>query len=97
MPELIVPKAPSSRSLPSRPVSSIKSASSSSGSSLKTATCGPDAVEKKLPRLHSFPAKEVAEEMTLMDAGLLRMIKTSELEDGVWMKKEKVCAKDNGG
>lgn len=43
-----------------------------------------------LPKLHSFPAKEVAKEMTLMDAGLLRMIKASELEDGAWMKKDKV-------
>lgn len=43
-----------------------------------------------LPKLHTFQAKEVADEMTLLDAGLLRMIKTSELEDGVWMKKDKV-------
>lgn len=46
---------------------------------------------ENLPRLHSFTAKEVAAELTLLDAGLLRMIKTSELEDGVWMKKNKVC------
>lgn len=43
-----------------------------------------------LPKLHSFAAKEVAGELSLLDAGLLRMIKTSELENGVWMKKDKV-------
>lgn len=43
-----------------------------------------------LPRLHAFPAKEVGGELTLIDASLLRKIKTSELEDGVWMKKDKV-------
>ena len=43
-----------------------------------------------LPKLSSFPAKQVAEEMTLLDASLLRMIKASELENGVWMKKDKV-------
>ena len=43
------------------------------------------------PKLYSFPAKAVAEELTLLDASMLRMIKTSELEDGVWMKKDKVC------
>ena len=42
------------------------------------------------PKLHSFSSKEIAEEMTLLDAKLLRMIKASELENGVWMKKELV-------
>lgn len=42
------------------------------------------------PKLHGFPAKQVAEEMTLLDASLLRLIKAGELEDGVWMKKTKV-------
>lgn len=45
---------------------------------------------ENLPKLHTFPAKEVADEMTLLDARLLRLIKSSELEDGVWMKKDKV-------
>lgn len=50
-------------------------------------------LEEDLPKLHSFAAKEVAGELSLLDAGLLRMIKTSELENGVWMKKDKVGQK----
>lgn len=45
---------------------------------------------RNLPNLHSFAPGEVAGELSLLDAGLLRLIKTSELEDGVWMKKDKV-------
>lgn len=44
----------------------------------------------KRKKLHGFPTKEVADEMTLLDAGLLRLIKTKELEKGAWMKKDKV-------
>lgn len=47
--------------------------------------------KKKKAKLFGFPARDVAEEMTLLDAGLLRLIKASELEDGAWMKKDKVC------
>lgn len=46
-------------------------------------------------KLWSFPPREVAEEMTLLDASLLRLIKASELEDGAWMKKDKVS--ETGG
>ena len=35
--------------------------------------------------MHS--AKEVAEELTLMDAELLAKIERKELENGAWMKK----------
>lgn len=45
---------------------------------------------KRRKKLYGFSAREVAEEMTLLDAGLLRHIKTSELENGAWMKKDKV-------
>jgi len=41
-------------------------------------------------KLHGFSARAVAEELALLDASLLRMIKTSELENGAWMKKDKV-------
>ena len=52
-----------------------------------------DSKERK-SKLYGFSAKDVAEEMTLMDAGLLRLIKANELEDGAWMKKDKVSAWD---
>lgn len=71
---------------------------SSSDASFKTAAESlppppplPPEPEESFPKLHSYPAKTVAEELTLLDASLLRMIKTAELEDGVWMKKDKVC------
>jgi len=51
--------------------------------------CNGDSKDRK-SKLYGFSAKDVAEEMTLMDAGLLRLIKASELEDGAWMKKDKV-------
>ena len=41
-------------------------------------------------RLHQLPAIDVAEELTLMDAALLRRIRAEELKDGSWMNKEKV-------
>lgn len=53
---------------------------------------GEEEEEEVMPKLCSFSPKLVAEEMTLLDAGLLRLIKTSELENGVWMKKDKVAA-----
>ncbi len=39
-------------------------------------------------RLHQFPAKDVAMEMTLVDSELLRKIRPEELVDGAWIKKE---------
>ena len=44
----------------------------------------------KNKKLHHLPPREVAEELTLMDAELLRKIQPSELEDGAWMDKTKV-------
>lgn len=38
-------------------------------------------------RLYMHSAKEVAEELTLMDAELLAKIERKELENGAWMKK----------
>ncbi|XP_064400571.1 uncharacterized protein LOC135346767 isoform X2 [Halichondria panicea] len=39
-------------------------------------------------KLHQFPPKEVAEELSLMDAQLLRKIGPEELQNGAWMKKD---------
>ena len=39
-------------------------------------------------KLHQFPPKEVAKELTLMDSELLRNIRPEELKDGAWIKKE---------
>ena len=39
-------------------------------------------------KLHQFPAKDVAMELTLMDSELLRGIRPEELKDGAWIKKE---------
>ncbi len=39
-------------------------------------------------KLHQFPPKEVAEELSLMDAQLLRKIVPEELQNGAWMKKD---------
>ena len=41
-------------------------------------------------RLHSYQPQEVAEELCLMDAELLRKIGPKELENGAWMKQDKV-------
>ncbi len=51
-------------------------------------------LEEPIPdkKLHSFNPREVAEELCLLDAELLRKIAPSELEGGVWMKKDKVCS-----
>ena len=46
--------------------------------------------KRRKNKLCNFPPRDVAEEMTLLDAGLLRLIKASELENGAWMKKDKV-------
>ena len=43
-------------------------------------------------KLFSYNAREVAEELCLLDAELLRKIGPSELEGGVWMKKDKVLS-----
>ncbi len=42
-------------------------------------------------KLHQFNPCEVADELCLLDADLLRRILHTELEGGVWMKKDKVC------
>ena len=38
-------------------------------------------------KLHLFPAKDVAMELSLVDSGLLRRIKPEELKDAAWTKK----------
>ena len=43
-------------------------------------------------KLHQFPAKDVAMELTLMDSELLRGIRPDEIKDGAWTKRDtKVC------
>ena len=41
-------------------------------------------------RLHAHPPMEIAEELTIMDAEMLRKISSDELRDGAWMDKTKV-------
>ena len=41
-------------------------------------------------RLHSHPPMDVAEELTLMDAEMLRKISADEISNGAWMDKAKV-------
>ena len=48
---------------------------------------GLDETPQVARKLHHLPPREVAEELTLMDAELLRRIQPSELEDGAWMDK----------
>ena len=48
------------------------------------------AVNVNSKKIHHLPPREVAQELTLMDAELLRRIQPSELEDGAWMDKTKV-------
>jgi len=48
---------------------------------------GSDETPQVARKLHHLPPREVAEELTLMDAELLRRIQPSELEDGAWMDK----------
>ena len=43
-------------------------------------------------KLHHLPPRELAEELTLTDAELLRKIQPRELEDGAWMDKDKVSS-----
>ena len=45
---------------------------------------------KKPRRLCEMPARQVAEELLLWDAEMLRRIAPLELEGGAWMKKNKV-------
>ncbi len=40
--------------------------------------------------IHQYPPREVAMELCLMDSQLLRKISPQELEDGAWMKADKV-------
>lgn len=46
-------------------------------------------------RLHYYSPQQVAEELSLMDAQLLRRISPKELENGAWMKKDKVLNTSN--
>lgn len=82
----------SSKSVPEAPTGDskwrVKAADQSPGKSPRNGES-----KRRKVRLCGFPAREVAEEMTLMDAGLLRLIKASELQDGAWMKKDKVCVR----
>lgn len=57
---------------------------------MNMATPSPVVVPDK--KLHSYNAKEVADELCLLDSELLRNIKPSELEGGVWMKKDQVSS-----
>ena len=41
-------------------------------------------------KLKEYRSREVAEELCLMDSELLRKIDTAELQNGAWMKKDKV-------
>jgi len=41
-------------------------------------------------KLHSYQPQEVAEELCLMDAELIRKIRPEELGNGGWMKEDKV-------
>ena len=45
-------------------------------------------------RLNEYSSREVAEELCLMDSELLRRIDPGELQNGAWMKKDKVCIRD---
>ena len=48
----------------------------------------------RLPRhrkLHLCSARELAEQLTLVDAEMLRRISPDELKNGAWMGKDKVC------
>ena len=42
-------------------------------------------------KLNEYRSREVAEELCLMDSELLRKIEPAELQNGAWMKKDKVC------
>ena len=53
---------------------------------LAARACSP----KRTDKLHVAPPREVAGELTLMDAEILRRIDTAELENGAWMDKERV-------
>jgi hypothetical protein len=48
-------------------------------------------------KLNEYKSREVAEELCLMDSELLRKIDTAELQNGAWMKKDKVCGGGGGG
>ena len=42
-------------------------------------------------KLNEYRSREVAEELCLMDSELLRKIEPAELQNGAWMKRDKVC------
>ena len=41
-------------------------------------------------KLYLYGSREVAEELSVMDSELLRKINPEELQNGAWMKKDKV-------
>ena len=41
-------------------------------------------------KLNDYSSRDVAEELCLIDSELLRKIDPNELQNGAWMKKEKV-------
>ena len=43
-----------------------------------------------LKKLHQFNPRDVADELSILDAEMLRQIDPKELEGGAWMKKDKV-------
>ena len=43
-------------------------------------------------KLHGYRSREVAEELCLIDSELLRKINPNELQNGAWMKKDKVSS-----
>ena len=48
-------------------------------------------------KLNEYRSREVAEELCLMDSELLRKIEPAELQNGAWMKKDKVRGEGRGG
>ena len=49
---------------------------------------GPPPFSKKL---YQYGCREVAQELAVMDAEMLRKIVPEELQNGAWMKKDKVA------
>ena len=43
-----------------------------------------------LKKLHQFNPRDVASELSILDAEMIRQIGPGELEGGAWMKKDKV-------
>lgn len=70
------------------PLSFDDGTSSPSGSVPSTPVHGSSAHSPK--KLHLYDSLEVAEELTMLDSELLRKIDQEELQNGAWMKKDKV-------